>query len=83
MAYGRMAENKEECILALQEMVTCLTDTTKEEDLLVDLGLQMTGIEEANRKLIEEKKINGELPDDYEKRASFNRRFCLMKKKKR
>ena len=71
IGYGRMTENKEECISALQEMVTCLTDTTKEEDLLVDLGLQMTGIEEANRKLIEEKKINGELPDDYEKRETL------------
>ena len=71
IAYGKITENKEEVLTALQEAIDALTDTKEEEDKLVDLNLQMTGIEEANKKLIEEKKSHVELPDDFEKREKL------------
>ena len=69
-AYSLLINNRE-IISDLEEVIQLLTDTKKEENRLLELGVEMEGIEEANKKLIEEKKTLFDLPEDFAKREEI------------
>ena len=79
-AYNSLLNNKDKIAEDLNEVIELLTNTSQEEERLIELGIEMEAVEEANRKLIEEKKNSLELNKLEKRESAIRNKFNKVEK---